>query len=664
MNISKQFENIGEYLAAGLFEEEGRSLFYRKALGLRRYYENVKLLPYNGELLYPSGVNKSSMVVQCNYVDGYLHGFSYDRKALAKNDEKLEALLHDVIGDQYYSEYIPEEHGVAGRMWTHSMPNYERILKEGFDSYEKRIAKIDDVDLREGLLHLVAGIRTYKDRCVSYLDELGADKKLINALKKVPFEPAETLYEAIVGWNFIMYLDSCDNLGCLASGLMEYYKGENIVDLLANLFDNFNVNLGWSMSLGVDYSPLTMQCLEAAKGKRRPMIELFVNEDTPDEVWNLALDVVKSGGGQPAFYNHDLYYKGFSERFEQIKKEDLKKFCGGGCTEMMLAGLSNVGSLDAGINLTLIMRRTIDKYLVTSETYDEFYGHYIDEVRKVVEIVTDGIYRAQRDRAKICPLPMRTLLIDDCIDKGIEYNNGGARYMWSIINFAGMINVIDSLLVVRDLVFESKKYSGAQMLELLEKNDEGFLKKAREHEHRFGIDDEIANELSYKVSNEIYSMLEDRKTYFGYGFLASAIQFAQSVYAGKKVGATPDGRTDGAPLCDSLTATMGKDTKGPTSLLKSVASLDLRRAIGTPVVNFTINPTHDNALLKSLISSYMKLGGMHLQITCASRKTLEDAYKNPEMHKNLVVRVGGYSEYFVNLDDEIKQEIIKRTIYA
>jgi formate C-acetyltransferase len=157
-------------------------------------------------------------------------------------------------------------------------------------------------------------------------------------------------------------------------------------------------------------------------------------------------------------------------------------------------------------------------------------------------------------------------------------------------------------------------------------------------------------------------MLDDKKPPFGEGFLPASIQFMSQVEAGKKVGATPDGREAGAPLCDSLAAIFGKDTKGPTALLNSVTSLNLYRALGVPVLNFNINPDFRNEVLKALILGYMKQGGIQMQITCISREMLEEAYINPEEHKNLVVRVGGYSEYFYRLSDELKRMVIERTI--
>ena len=654
--LKDDFLRLGESAASGLYEELDRSLFYRKSLGLRRFYENCELAVYRGESLYPSGVIAQKM----NVVPEYLRGLTFLSKSL---NEKA-PILAEKLKEEFcvYHSTVPNEHTVAGNMFTHSMPNYERILKEGLLSYIPRIERISDTDMREGLLHVVRGIELYITRCVTYLKSVSADKMLIASLQRVPLYPAKTAYDAIVAWNFIMYLDNCDNLGCLGKGILPYYKGENLIPYLENLYDNLDKNNGYSMSLDSECPELTVQCLKAAHGKRRPMIELFVDESTPETVWEEALSTVKSGGGQPAFYNAGVLLGGLKKRFPSIRNEDLIRFCGGGCTESMLAGFSNVGSLDAGINLLLILDNVIKSSLSSATDFEDFYETYLTEIRSVVETVKKEINNSRKERAKYNPLPMRTLLIDDCIDKGLEFNSGGARYGWSIINFAGLINVIDALLAIRTLVFEKKKYTPEEIIMLLQSNDSGFLREVIGLREGFGKDMEDVNDFSHKISERIFSMTETGELVFGEGFLSASIQFMSQVDAGKHIGATPDGRSAGAPLCDSLAAIFGKDTDGPTALLNSITSLDLKRALGVPVVNLNITQNFNENVLKALILGYMKQGGIQLQITYASREELLDAYEHPEHHGNLIVRVGGYSEYFNRLSDDLKRMVINRTI--
>lgn len=659
MNVCDKFKGVGCFCGVAYYENPERSVFYRKGHALKAYFEALPLVPYEGKPLYPSGVRAEIPGVSIHYMDG----ISFD----AGYFDSIDAELSDFIRKNPIHSYrssLPSEHTIAGNMYTHSMPNYERICAEGFDSYIPRIEKIKDIDMRDGLLELLEGIRIYARRCVDYLESVGAEKRLIEALRRIPMQRCETLYEAIVCWNFVLYLDGCDNLGCVANGLMPYYRGEGVGELIGNLYDNIDENGGYSMSLGTDdYNPLVLECIKALEGKRRPMTELFIDEDTPDEVWNAAIDVIKKGGGQPAFYGKKTLLGGLRRRFPEISDDDIKRFCGGGCTESMLAGLSNVGSLDAGINLALILERSIHKNLVFCESFEDFYRIFIEDTRAACDEVTREIYNSQKARSLVNPLPMRTLLVDDCIDKGVDFNSGGARYCWSIVSFAGMVNVIDSMAFIREYVYEKRRYSADELCGLLSANDEEFLAFARDNKNAFGNGCEATNELARRLSTDVFSLLDGRKTYYGLGFIPAAIMFSNAAWSGKRIGATPDGRPAFSPLCESLAANHGKDRHGPTVMLESVTSLALDLALGVPVVNLTVNPSFDSSVLKGLIKGYVASGGVQLQLTCTSKAELLAAFENPDEHKNLIVRVGGYSEYFHRLERDLQESIVKRCVH-
>jgi len=656
-DIFNKLTAIGEYSAAGLYEEADAPRFRRQARAIRRYWEACPLAPYEGKKLYPSGV----LPVNASCRPNYLTGLSIDYQTLKVHDPALSDAIMADIG--YYQSTVPVEHTVAGNLYTHSMPNYARIARDGLDSYAGRISAMQDETLRLGLTDLLEGIRVYHRRCLAFLTENGADEVLLQAFSHVPFSPAGNLYEALLCWNFILYLDNCDNLGSLVTGLAPFYRGEDVTEILENLFDNLDLNGGYSMSLHTDYSPLTLQCLAAVKGKRRPMIELFVNQNTPKEVWKAAFDSIRTGNGQPAFYS-EKHLDLLEKRFPSVRPEDRHFFCGGGCAESMYGGLSNVGSLDAGINLLLIYEEVAKKHLSSCPDFESFYRILIREIESVSERVTAEIRKSQLWRREHFPLPMRTLLIDDCIDRETEYNAGGARYCWSIVNFAGMINLADALLFIREHIYLKKDMTAEELLSRCAANDRIFLSVCQNAPLRFGNDNPEANSFVKKLSEDIFSTLDGKKTAYGDGFIPASIQFMSQVAAGKGIGATPDGRSCGSPLCDSLGAIFGKDDRGPTALLRSVTSLRLDLLTGTPILNFNITPDFSDEVLTAMILGYQSLGGLQMQITCADRKTLLEAYENPELHRNLVVRVGGYSEYFRNLSDELKRMVIDRTIQS
>ena len=382
--------------------------------------------------------------------------------------------------------------------------------------------------------------------------------------------------------------------------------------------------------------------------------------------WNVRKVSIENAVGMELCHDITEMRDGFKgaafRRGHVIREEDIPFFCGGGCTEAMFDGCSNVGSHDAGINLLLILENTLKTKLTSAADFESFYAAFMADTAEVTDTVTREIANSQERRAKLNPLPMRTLLVDDCIDREIEYNAGGARYSWSQISFAGLVNVIDGLLAIRELVFTEKKYTAAEVLEKLSANDADFLRECRLLPVSYGHGSAEADAFAHRLSADIFALLNGKKPWMGEGFLASSVLFSAAAQGGADIGATPDGRAAGAPLADSIAPILGKDTAGPTAMLKSVTSLDIPNALGVPVLNFNIEPSFRNDILKSLILSYMEMKGIHFQISCVSREMLEEAYKNPDLHRNLIVRVGGYSEYFCNLTDELKRAVIARTI--
>ena len=329
----------------------------------------------------------------------------------------------------------------------------------------------------------------------------------------------------------------------------------------------------------------------------------------------------------------------------------------------MLAGISNVGSLDAGINLALIFSDCMRARLNDCARFEDFYNTLIDQAKREILSVLEQISAYQKEREEYRPNPVRSLLIDDCIDNQSDFNSRGARYYWSVVNVAGMINVIDSLLAIREWVYIKAKYSAEEFIRLLDEQDEGFLKDMQRSPH-YGVDDNNADSLGAAFASDIFRLFELKTPYLGGAFLPSSIQFITYADAGKCVPATPDGRAAGEALCDSVSAVHGKDIKGPTALLNSVAALPFNMALGTPVMNLRLQKQHLRCGLEGLVQGFFKQGGMQLQISCLSLEDMLDALERPERHENLMVRIGGYSEYFNRLSDDLKHEVIKRTEHS
>jgi len=351
-----------------------------------------------------------------------------------------------------------------------------------------------------------------------------------------------------------------------------------------------------------------------------------------------------------------------------IREEDLGWYNGGGCTETMIHGLSNVGSLDAGINLPLILAETLDRHLSSAASFEALLEAYKSDVADVVSEIATNVSAHQEAKARLRPQPMRSLLIDDCIDCGREYNAGGARYNWSVVNVAGLANAIDSLAAVREVVFERREKSGAKLREILQADFDGeeAFRQRLQRCPRFGNDDPRADDIARDVSDFVFREFLRYAPWRGGKFIASCLMFTTYCHAGAPVGATPDGRRAGEPLADSAGAYQGRDTNGPTAMLKSVASMPHYLAPGTLCVNVRFSKdffsTKDGRRkLQDLVQTYFGIGGMQLQVNVVDQVILRKALANPEQHQGLIVRVGGFSEYFHRLTPELRQTVLERT---
>ena len=701
--------DLGEFFASGYFEEPEASPMRRWSRAVRRRFETRSLPPYRGELLYPCGPIKAAPENRI-VVPDYSYTYLYNESALTAMltdlpDEGRKTLIALRDRMRYLEErlnVIKTPHTLGGRGYTHSIPNYGRVLREGLSEYGRRISgKLDlarrrgdmeRVDFYLGLQDVLEGIRRWHERILRFLYELSLDdpladgrrKRLIAAYERVPFRPACTFFEAVVAYNFVYYLDDCDNLGRVDQELWPYYKRDlsegrtsygEAVDLIRALWENCDANNGWSVGIGGTtstgepaYNDLTIACLEAAHKIRRPNLQLHIRRDMPQEVWDAALDTIATGCGLPALYNEEGFLRSLREANLGIREEDLGWYNGGGCTETMIHGRSNVGSLDAGINLPMILLQTLDKHLPTAVSFEELLAAYKRDVAEVVREIVDDVNADQKMKALLRPQPMRSLLIDDCLDKGLEFNKGGARYNWSVINVGGLANVIDSLAALREVVFEKKERSGAEFLEILHRNYEGeeLFRRRLSRCPRFGNDDPRADEIAADISEFVFREFLRYTPWRGGRFLPSCLMFVTYPDAGAPVGATPDGRLAGEPLADSAGPYQGRDRKGPTAMLRSVASIPHHLAPGTLVVNARFTKEFfttgiGRRKLQHLIRTYFDMGGMQLQINVVDQSVLRDAIEHPERHEDLIVRVGGYSEYFNRLSPKLRMTILQRT---
>jgi len=664
MNTSlyEQLCNVNEYYAAGLFEDMNRSSLWRYCNALKRFWEKVSLQPYDGGALYPCGRctyadQNTNMAVRPNFsytfsvYDGNLYRQRYQGACLEAMEKEI-ALV----------PAIATVHTIGGAGYTHSFINYERILKDGICGYRARVEALENSEFKEAVLVLLDAVEIYRQRLLAHLrEQKNVYPGLLEALERAD-KPPRTLYEALVVWNFVYYVDGCDDIGRLDHHLIRFYQGEDVTEIIRELFKHVDINAGWSGPLGPDYNELTLQCIRAIHNGRRPNLQLRVKPDMPDEVWQEVYAALATSCGQPALYNEEGFQAAIAREFPDIPEKDRLRCCFGGCTETMLEGISNVGSDDLGIHAALIYDQFTRAHLAEYEDFESYYDALVEQIQAETADALEKLTAYRKARGQYRPQPVRTLFIDDCIDKQLDFNAGGARYYWSVSNVAGLINVIDSLSTVKELIFVQKKYTPETFYAALDSQDPVFLKEARSCP-AFGVDDDRIDTLAADLAGKIYDGFVGKECWPSGKYLTVSNQFTTYEYAGNLVKATPDGRADYEPLCDSLGSVHGKDTDGPTALLNSVAKLPLNRVMGTPVMNIRIKKEHLPLYLKALTTSFFEKGGMQLQVSSLSREEMLDAVEHPERHESLVVRIGGFSEYFTRLSPVLQQTVIARTEY-
>ena len=702
---------MGEIFAAGFFEEPDAPPVVRMARGMRRQLEEAEPPTWGGEPLYPvEGFdlwNKGTAV----YFH-YSHSMCYNRAALEElrkdhpaAEETLDALDRQM--DDYFKvgSEVPQEFWLGGDGYTHSIPHFGRICREGLDRYAERVSEKlavarareeeEKVCLYEALEDVLAGIGTWHRRCLEAIEsaegrtpaEEKIRQRLAGALRRVPFQPARTFFEALVATNFVYYLDGCDSLGRFDQDLGPYYERDSTagliefdegVTLVRQMWENVEAKSGWNVALGgstADGNPadneLTRVCLRAGRSIRRPNLALRLRRDSAEETFDEALDTIASGCGIPALYNEEGYLQALREAHLNIQEEDLADFAFGGCTETMVHGRSNVGSLDAGINLPQLLTKTLEERLEGAPDFETLLEAYKNHLRIAIARLVEGVNRDQELKARFQPQPLRSLLIDSCIDAGLEYNAGGARYNWSVINVCGLANVIDSLAAVRQMVYEKRQVDAAELLEALRKDFAGYelLHRRLESCPRFGNDLPEADGLAAEISTFVFEQFLQYAPWRGGRFLPGCLLHVTYAAVGEGVTATPDGRRAGTPIADSAGPFQGRDCCGPTAMIRSVARINHKLAPGTLVVNARFSKeTFENPgqreRLKELIYTYFELGGMQLQINVVDQEVLRDAIAHPERHQDLVVRLGGYSEYFNRLSPALKQSLLERTEYS
>ncbi len=303
------------------------------------------------------------------------------------------------------------------------------------------------------------------------------------------------------------------------------------------------------------------------------------------------------------------------------------------------------------------------------QSFDEVMEAYRRQLRYFVDLKISGNNTIERIFAERMPVPFQSILIDDCIEKGKDYNNGGARYNTSYIQGTGLGTLTDCLAAVKYHVFEQKDIDFEDLLRACRENFEGRYEIIRQillsKTPKYGNDDDYADNIAREVVEIYFQAVDGRPNTRGGRYRINLLPTTVHIYFGKLCGATPNGRKAGEPLSEGVSPSQGADRHGPTAVIKSVTKWDHTKTGGT-LLNMKFSPQalkteEDLKKMVQLIRTFFRLGGHHVQFNIVDMEMLRDAQHHPENYRNLLVRVAGYSDYFVGLHKELQDEIISRT---
>jgi len=412
----------------------------------------------------------------------------------------------------------------------------------------------------------------------------------------------------------------------------------------------------------------------------QPQSNVQISDKTPDRFLKAACRVIRKGYGYPSVFNADEVV------MEQIRVgktlEDARDGGCSGCIETgafgkeayILTGYLNVPKiLELALNNGMdpisgeqLGPETGDPNLF--ESFDKLYGAFVEQLEYVVDLKIRVNNYIERMFAENAPAPFLSAVIQDCIKNGKDYYNGGPRYNTNYIQCCGIGTITDSLSALKTHVFENKSVAMEDLLEALKanfKNNEALRLKLWNKTPFYGNDDDRADAVMQQVYASLFKAIDGKPNTKGTEYHLNMLSTTCHIYFGKMLGATPNGRLAELPVSDGTSPSHGADRNGPTAVIKSLGKMDQVKSGGT-LLNQRFLPEvlekeTDLDKLVQLIRTYFRFNGHHIQFNIVDTDTLRKAQAAPDDYADLLVRVAGYSDYFVDLDEYHQQEIIDRT---
>lgn len=447
--------------------------------------------------------------------------------------------------------------------------------------------------------------------------------------------------------------------------------------------DFANINTGGITTEGENgvnpVSYLILDCMDEMK-LLQPSSNVQISRKTPQRFLRRACEISRKGWGQPAFYNTEAIVQELLNAGKSL--EDARRGGASGCVETgawgnesyILTGYFNIPKV-----LEVTLHNGIDPMTgkqiglqlgnaADFQTYDDLWKAFAEQMKYFLDIKIRGNHVIEKIYAEYMPVPFLSVIVNDCVSRGKDYNAGGARYNTKYIQGTGIATITDSLAAIRYQVYDEKKCTMQELMDALSKDFAGcdrILNLVSNHSPKYGNDDEYADEIMKKVFQLYHSLVTGRPNMLGGKYAIDMLPTTCHVYFGEVMGASANGRHAHVPISEGISPEKGADTNGPTAVVKSCAKMDHLKTGGT-LLNQKFTPgvvAGEEGLtqMTNLVRTYFNMDGHHIQFNVVDRETLLNAQKHPEEYKDLIVRVAGYSDHFRNLSKALQDEIINRT---
>jgi len=641
--------------------------------------------------------------------------WAYDRAQIFSELQRLFSRQPQVFGP--LQDFFRDREKQDGPLWTffnHMAVDYGKVLRRGhadiLREIEERLgaASGDQKIFYQAAAISIMAAMAFVSRYAQNLREAAKEEPcedrrnelryIAERLRKLSAAPAESFCDAVqLFWLTHIVLSMAGGIALTAGRFDQYVypflkrdleqkriDRETALEWLACLWLKFNepklaavqnLTIGGLTLEGTEgTNDLSFLCLEAAALARMPYPNLSarIHRDTSEEFFLAAAETLRAGTGNPALYNDDILIPALCDAGFDL--EDARDYCVMGCQEIVVPLRQPPWELSHGVNFPRVVGSTLEAAANNGgfAAFGDFVESCKAQIGAEIEHVVAHTGKKFKELFKIGADPFGSALLDGCLESGRDMYQRGTKYPASIGFWGvGLASAADALAAVRRLLFEDREMTLKELAEILERdfeNAEPFRQFLLNKTVKYGNDKDETDLVAKEIGEHFCRETLKHCGPHGEFMLPLLASYVNHVHAGEGAGATPDGRKRGDPVSDALSAAQGMDRNGPTAALRSALKLDHQLAPGGVALNIkfskkTIEGKEGARNLCALLKTYFHGGGQQIQINIVNRETLEEAKEHPKRHRNLAVRVAGFSETFVKLDAKLQDEIIARTEY-